>query len=300
VSIAETMLPERLSSRLAPYLRYMPRLTRAQQAAAANLGTFPRAAEIGRDDPAIAAYAAAAARAAGADGGCTAGPERGAAGQPRRAPGRSPASARAAPQVAVQPQPAPPPAAAPAHPGGLACSCSGARTGATPRPRWWWRRLRPPRAQQGGPAVDRARARRRSPKSRRIWPRLSPTSPCRAQCRSDGWLGGYHHDPAPPRGAARGSSGAAAASGQPSRQWVQLATGRDEAALEFDWRRIKRCAGGLLDKYKPYVVDWGQTNRLVAGPFASAREAQEFVAAQGKAAQHLPLHQRQGKKCAAR
>ena len=43
VSIAETMLPVRLSSRLAPYLRYMPRLTRAQQAAAANLGTFPRA-----------------------------------------------------------------------------------------------------------------------------------------------------------------------------------------------------------------------------------------------------------------
>ena len=34
VSIAETMLPERLSGRLSPYLRYMPRLTRAQQAAA--------------------------------------------------------------------------------------------------------------------------------------------------------------------------------------------------------------------------------------------------------------------------
>src|SRR5690606_24671301 len=44
VSIAETMLPERLSSRMAPYLRYMPHLTRPQQAAAANLGAFPRAA----------------------------------------------------------------------------------------------------------------------------------------------------------------------------------------------------------------------------------------------------------------
>ena len=41
VSIAETMLPERLSSRMAPYLRYMPRLTRAQQAAAGNLGMAP-------------------------------------------------------------------------------------------------------------------------------------------------------------------------------------------------------------------------------------------------------------------
>jgi len=59
---------------------------------------------------------------------------------------------------------------------------------------------------------------------------------------------------------------------------VQVATGRDVAALEFDWRRIKRSAGGLLDKYKPYVASWGQTNRLVAGPFASSKEAQDFVA----------------------
>jgi Flp pilus assembly protein TadD len=56
VSIAQTMLPATISSRLAPYLRYMPRLTRAQQAAAANLGQFPPASEIGRDDPQIAAF----------------------------------------------------------------------------------------------------------------------------------------------------------------------------------------------------------------------------------------------------
>jgi len=56
VSIAQTMLPAQISSRLAPYLRYMPRLTRAQQAAAANLGQFPPASEIGRDDPQIAAF----------------------------------------------------------------------------------------------------------------------------------------------------------------------------------------------------------------------------------------------------
>jgi Flp pilus assembly protein TadD len=59
VSIAQTMLPEQLSSRLAPYLRYMPRLTRAQQAAAANLGQFPPAAEIGHDSPQIAAFSGA-------------------------------------------------------------------------------------------------------------------------------------------------------------------------------------------------------------------------------------------------
>lgn len=56
VDITETILPPKLAENVAPYLRYMPRLTRAQQAAAADLGRFPRASEIGRDDPRIAAY----------------------------------------------------------------------------------------------------------------------------------------------------------------------------------------------------------------------------------------------------
>ncbi|MEW9854285.1 SPOR domain-containing protein [Novosphingobium sp. M1R2S20] len=56
VETVNAILPTQLAESMTPYLRYMPRLTRAQQAAAANLGKFPRAAEIGRDDPAIAAY----------------------------------------------------------------------------------------------------------------------------------------------------------------------------------------------------------------------------------------------------
>ncbi|MEP5937194.1 MAG: SPOR domain-containing protein [Erythrobacter sp.] len=56
-SISNAVMPRDLASRIAPYLAYMPRLTKAQQAAAANLGIFPQAAEIGRDDPQIAQYA---------------------------------------------------------------------------------------------------------------------------------------------------------------------------------------------------------------------------------------------------
>lgn len=56
VDTVNAILPGPLAQSVTPYLRYMPRLTRAQQAAAANLGKFPRASEIGRDDPAIAAY----------------------------------------------------------------------------------------------------------------------------------------------------------------------------------------------------------------------------------------------------
>jgi Flp pilus assembly protein TadD len=62
IRTARTILPEQLADSIAPYLRYMPQLTKAQQAAAANLGNFPRASEIGRDDPRLAQYRARAVR----------------------------------------------------------------------------------------------------------------------------------------------------------------------------------------------------------------------------------------------
>ncbi|WP_298192224.1 SPOR domain-containing protein [Novosphingobium sp.] len=61
--IARATMPADLAAAISPYLRYMPRLTAAQQAAAANLGRFPRAADIGRDDPQIVQYALAHPRA---------------------------------------------------------------------------------------------------------------------------------------------------------------------------------------------------------------------------------------------
>lgn len=67
VDTVNAILPAPLAQSVTPYLRYMPRLTRAQQAAAVNLGKFPRASEIGRDDPVIAAYASSVTRVASAD-----------------------------------------------------------------------------------------------------------------------------------------------------------------------------------------------------------------------------------------
>lgn len=69
VDTVNAILPGTLAQSVTPYLRYMPRLTHAQQAAAANLGKFPRASEIGRDDPAVAAYAPTTTRLASADAG---------------------------------------------------------------------------------------------------------------------------------------------------------------------------------------------------------------------------------------
>jgi Flp pilus assembly protein TadD len=56
VQIANATMSTASSSGIAPYLRYMRQLTHAQQAATAILGRFPRASEIGRDDPRIAQY----------------------------------------------------------------------------------------------------------------------------------------------------------------------------------------------------------------------------------------------------
>lgn len=66
-AIARANLPEATAGGMVAYLRYMPRLTPAQQAAASNLGHFPRAAEIGRDDPRVAAFARPKAALAAAD-----------------------------------------------------------------------------------------------------------------------------------------------------------------------------------------------------------------------------------------
>ena len=73
------------------------------------------------------------------------------------------------------------------------------------------------------------------------------------------------------------------AKAQPSRIWVQVATGRDKSALGFDWRKLSRENAELFKGLKPSVTAWGQANRLLAGPFASQKEAAAFLAKLKKA-----------------
>lgn len=341
VSIAETMLPERISSRLAPYLRYMPRLTRAQQAAAANLGVFPRAAEIGRDDPAIASYAAPAAavpptRTADArltpSGQPLGSRENTQGGVPRREPAPGPdrvfavAPAPAAPaeptpppqtQASVQPvaapiqqppaEPAappvvavatPPPAEPVAQPVVAASEPAPVEAAAQPAVATAEPPLVGPVDDQPAAVVVAALPQQApaedAPRPSISLPQPAATAPPEAIDLAAAFAD-FNASATPPPAPVVGAVDITTITPRretprpatpppppkpvvPSRQWVQVATGRDVAALEFDWRRIKRNAGGLLDKYKPYVAAWGQTNRLVAGPFASAGEAQEFVA----------------------
>jgi len=289
VSIAETMLPDRLASRMAPYLRYMPRLTRAQQAAAGNLGVFPQAALIGRDDPALAAYvppATARAPAATADarlvpsGAPLGNPVVREGGVPRREDNE-----RVFAQPAVTPPPPPteaPPVAvtaAPPEPEPAFVEQQAevvATLAAAPQPE----EQGPPNELAQVPSEPTPAASEPVPVPEidlaQAFADFSLTSAARPAV-PEGAVDITTITPrveAPPAPAAR----PAPPPPVPSRQWVQVATGRDTGALAFDWRRIKREAGGLLDRPKPHIAKWGQTNRLVVGPFGSVREANELVA----------------------
>ncbi len=268
VSIAETMLPERLSSRMAPYLRYMPRLTKVQQAAAANLGAFPQAAQIGRDDPALAAFAPPP--------------------SPSTPVATGSADSRLVPQgeplgtVAARDEPPLASGTAPSQEPSLI------QTAAVDTPQ-------EPEAVAFAP-VEQATV---FPAQAVPAPSLDLAQDDPAPAMEDVDLLQAFADfslpvqptvlegavditrIAPPREKPKVEPAAAPEPPKPvhpSRHWVQVATGRDTSALAFDWRRIKRQAGGLLDKAAPHVAAWGQTNRLVAGPFASAKEANDLVA----------------------
>lgn len=58
---------------------------------------------------------------------------------------------------------------------------------------------------------------------------------------------------------------------------MQIATGRDKAALAFDWRRMGRQASDIFKGKQSFVAAWGQTNRLLTGPFESERAANAFI-----------------------
>ncbi|RKF21213.1 tetratricopeptide repeat protein [Altericroceibacterium spongiae] len=280
VSIAEAMLPEKFSDRIAPYLRYMPRLTRAQQAAAANLGKFPDATKIGRDDPAMLAFGdtekAAADDAASASSvnmeerlvpkgrqlgqktsGEQAAARRGAA---KIAPGRT-AMAEDSELPAISPaQPSP---AAPERPkerpgAALVKADTGASAEAAPA-----EPVRPvPEEQVKMQSLADAFS------DFTLSPRDSaPVVPSGAVDLSK--FEAPREKPAPPPKPKPPA--------HPSRNWVQVATGKNVSAFRFDWKRISRKADGLLDGKTPYTVPWVEANRLLFGPFPDLSDAQSMV-----------------------
>ncbi|MBW8784071.1 MAG: tetratricopeptide repeat protein [Novosphingobium sp.] len=370
VSIAKSTMPGQLADGVAPYLRYMRRLTRAQQAAAANLGFFPRAADIGRDDPRVALYAPGNARMAGADSRlipsgeplgrrssaraapvptqavAAPAPVRPAA-APRQAQLEAAppqlASTHAGPPVALTLPPAPPPTHVAAAPQPALVLPTPARAStpalelpavaaapAAERPGFSSFTLSPAPAPARAPSTIAAAPAATAPApapapAAPVVPAAAPVTvaaaasePAPAKPRSLAEAFADFAKPtvdaapapgaidirklgdgAPPAAAAAAKTAASAQNKpmaaapkapkpahakppppprDPSRVWVQVATGRDTDALAFDWRRITREAAAAMRGRSGYVSDWGKTNRLVTGPFDDEDAATAFIA----------------------
>ena len=398
-SIVRSTMPAQLAEPMSAYLRYMPRLTASQQAAAANLGQFPRAADIGREDPRFAAFqrprsvlaAAVPPPAAAAVRPGTKEPTKGsrkareaaarreaAAAAPtvRVAAAPTPAAAApvaplatrettATPTVTTAPAPkpaapkpvelppvqaaaAPPPSAPAPRPaatlaaatpvtatpatGPVMASASAASTpgfasldtsspavrsfdlkpasstaapvqpatpASTPAPTPV--AATPPATPAPVPAATPAPAARPrladlfadlAPPNRAAEPvagavdvrRIAPAVDLKAKAAAEAKAKAEREAKAAKDAEAREKAiKASAAAKHPSRVWVQVATGRDKSALGFDWRRFNRENPDVFGKRSPFVTAWGQTNRLLTGPFPSDKAASAFIAQMKKA-----------------
>ncbi|WP_233999735.1 SPOR domain-containing protein [Porphyrobacter sp. TH134] len=288
-AIVEQVMPRDLATRLVPYLGYMPRLTKPQQAAAANLGIFPRAADIGRDDPRLARFAAEER----ADNRLApSGPPLGARALPAPAPT---AVAVPAPTTTVYAEPVsasaigsvPPPArvatvapvnvtTAASAPGPVAASVPAPLLAPAPLPA-------PLPAPQPLPAPVPAPLPQPPLRVADAFADLGAPLPD-ARVSGDAVdisrIAVKREAPPPPVAkpvAEKPKPKEPPKPVHPSRVWVQVATGRKIDALAFDWRRISKEGGKTLASLKPHTARWGQTNRLVVGPVASRDKAEAMV-----------------------
>jgi len=69
----------------------------------------------------------------------------------------------------------------------------------------------------------------------------------------------------------------------PKRYWVQIATGSNLNALKFDYRRMTKKQPEMFKGQKGWTSPWGQTRRLVVGPFDDFKAAKAFEADYRKA-----------------
>lgn len=278
-AIVEQVMPRDLSGRIIPYLAYMPRLTAAQQAAAANLGIFPRAADIGRDDPRLARLASegkvdSRLEPSGAPLGRsenTPAPAPAAAPAPKPAPAPAPTRVAAATPPAPAPKPAAPPAPAP-------------KPAATPAPRPAVSTYTPPPPAPAAPparAPAPARTERVADAFADFGDDPLPDAKAGAEAVDLSRIAIKREAPPPPAAEAKPAEKPKPKEPpkpvHPSRVWVQVATGRKIDALAFDWKRIAREGGGTVASYKPHTARWGQTNRLVVGPLSNRDKAEAVV-----------------------
>jgi hypothetical protein len=284
------MLNPQIARQMRAYLEFMPRLTQAQQAAAANLGIFPRTGDIGTDDVRMAGARTTPQEQSGAQlepVGPALGAQASAAQIDRPPPRRTVrrprptgdrlsdvlqrAQQRSADRTA---EPAQVPQSEPVQArqnerSSQSPVLQSAETG-------------PPQSTLNLPAQTS------DSQPEILLPDPAPVEPARQPVDVAAAFGDFTLSPSATSRAASGGvditrieipreRAEPEPSAHPARHWVQVATGKNREALAFDWRRIARQADGRLTGKGPFVTPWGEANRLLAGPYESASVAREMV-----------------------
>ena len=65
----------------------------------------------------------------------------------------------------------------------------------------------------------------------------------------------------------------------PKRYWVQIATGSNVSALKYDFRQMKKKNSAIFGDMVGWTSPWGNTRRMVIGPFEDLLSAKKFDAA---------------------
>ncbi|WP_242445985.1 SPOR domain-containing protein [Sphingopyxis lindanitolerans] len=82
---------------------------------------------------------------------------------------------------------------------------------------------------------------------------------------------------------AKAKAEAAEKKANPARVWVQVATGANAKALAFDYGRFAKKNPALFKGKSAATTEWGQTRRLLVGPFKDHKAAQDWLADYKKA-----------------
>ena len=83
--------------------------------------------------------------------------------------------------------------------------------------------------------------------------------------------------PAPAKPAKKPPAKPDPAKAEPSRVWVQVAGGADEKSLGLTWKKLVKQAPAAFKGKTAWTTPLRATNRILAGPFKNAKEAQGFV-----------------------
>ena len=343
VSIVNSTMPAEMASAMAPYLRYMRKLTPAQQAAAANLGFFPQPSQVGQENARIADWVASHGLRRPATADLALVPQGEALGsrsnaappepKPSRstsaavpvelaaaAPSRNPVPARQAEPKPEAPKPDPTRQVGPAAVVSSFDLARVAPAAATPPPP---REVQAPRAEPVATPAPRIEPRlepapapvlrsqpvvqplpKAEPKPE---PKLAakpehkaePKAPAKKASFSQLFeeFGKVAAAPAPASGAVdirkiaapRPAPKAPPPPKHPSRIWVQVGIGRENSRILFDWRKNAKAEPALYKGHTPYISDWGQTNRVLVGPFETEAEAKAYNEKMHKAG-HTDTH----------